>query len=95
MKMEYALLAFVSTHAAMAAQRQLRERIAFTVMPTLRAITHSCGISLRLAPADVPAARGLLQAAGLGEAQVRYFAVYPAERCAPFPFADDAHGPDH
>ena len=90
MKMEYALLAFVSTYAAMAAQRRLQGQIPFTVMPTLRAITHSCGISLRLAPDDVPAARSWLQAGGMDQAQVRYFAVYPGECCTPFPFSSPA-----
>ena len=46
----YDMPAFERTHLAMAAQRQLRGRLPFTVMPTLRQVSAACGISLRLAP---------------------------------------------
>lgn len=91
--MEYALLAFVSTHTAMVAQRLLNGHVPFTVMPTLRAITHSCGISLRLAPDEADTARTYLKTGGLTDEQVRYFAVYPGERCEPFVFPDQAEEP--
>lgn len=51
----YQLLAFESTHAAMAAERALRPRLPVTVMPTLRQITAACGISLRVEDQDGPA----------------------------------------
>ena len=51
----YQLLAFESTHAAMAAERALKTRMPVTVMPTLRQITAACGISLRIEDRDGPA----------------------------------------
>lgn len=63
------VLAFESTHAAMAADRALADRGA-VLMPTPRAISAGCGMSLRLEAADerevadagrsVPEARGLM-----------------------------------
>ena len=44
MRETYQLLAFESTHAAMAAERALKTRMPVTVMPTLRQITVACGI---------------------------------------------------
>ena len=55
MREDYQLLAFESTHAAMAAERALKTRLPVTVMPTLRQITAACGISLRVENRDGPA----------------------------------------
>lgn len=46
--MDYYLLTFSSTHAAMAAQKYLDGKLSFIVCPTLREISASCGISLRI-----------------------------------------------
>ncbi len=46
--MEYFLITFSSTHAAIAAQKFLKDKIHFYVMPTLREISNSCGISLKI-----------------------------------------------
>ena len=61
MKETYQLLAFDSTHAAMAAERALKTRMPVTVMPTLRQITAACGISLRIEDRDGPDLEGALQ----------------------------------
>lgn len=45
----YSLLSFDSTHDAMEASRLLAD-LSPATMPTLREITASCGISLRLTP---------------------------------------------
>ncbi|MCD8037401.1 MAG: DUF3343 domain-containing protein [Clostridiales bacterium] len=45
---EYYTMAFNSTHAAVAAEKYLEEKMPVEVMPTLRKITASCGISLRI-----------------------------------------------
>ncbi len=45
---EYYTMAFSSTHAAVAAEKYLGEKMPVEVMPTLRKITASCGISLRI-----------------------------------------------
>lgn len=48
----YYLLAFNSTHFAISAENYLSKSIPVTIMPTLRKITASCGISLRIEPED-------------------------------------------
>ena len=48
----YYLLAFNSTHDAVAAEKYLLTRLKVTMMPTLRKITASCGISVRIEEAD-------------------------------------------
>jgi len=63
---DYLLFAFDSTHAAISAQRALRD-LNVTLMPTLREITASCGMSLRLARENGDAAVGILNAEGIGE----------------------------
>lgn len=55
MERDYYLLVFESTHAAMAAQRYLNGRVPAQVVPTLRQISASCGISLRVETGDYPA----------------------------------------
>lgn len=61
MRETYQLLAFDSTHAAIAAERALKTRMPVTVMPTLRQITAACGISLRIEDRDGPALDKALQ----------------------------------
>lgn len=46
-------MAFDSTHFAVAAEKYLSPHIAVEVMPTLRKITASCGISLRIEEKDI------------------------------------------
>ena len=48
----YYLLAFNSTHDAVAAEKYLLSQLNVTMMPTLRKITASCGISVRIEEAD-------------------------------------------
>lgn len=55
--MSYGVIAFESTHDAMAAEKYLKERIPVVMMPTPRSITASCGISLRFDMADEPRVR--------------------------------------
>lgn len=42
------MLSFNSTHAAMGAEKYLSARMPICAMPTLRAVSASCGISLRV-----------------------------------------------
>lgn len=72
----YEMLAFESTHQAMAAQRQLRGRLPFAVMPTLRQVSASCGISLRLEPGSGGALAAL---AAAGEFTALPCALYRVE----------------
>lgn len=46
----YYLLAFNSTHFAISAESYLSKSIHVSIMPTLRKITASCGISIRIEP---------------------------------------------
>ncbi len=64
MSESYHLFAFDSTHDAIRAQALL-SGLGAVVMPTLREISASCGISLRLADACADEARQTLVGAGL------------------------------
>lgn len=56
------LAAFAGTGAAMEALAALKARgITAAVMPTPRAVSASCGLSLRFSPADSPRVRLLLR----------------------------------
>lgn len=46
--MDYYLITFSNTHSAIAAQKFLKGKLDFIVMPTLREISNSCGISLKI-----------------------------------------------
>lgn len=46
--MTYYLITFTNTHTAIAAQKFLTDKIDFCIMPTLREISNSCGISIRI-----------------------------------------------
>lgn len=71
----YQLLAFESTHAAMAAERALRPRLPVTVMPTLRQITAACGISLRVEDRDGPALSRALEEGLIPPGEYRRYRV--------------------
>ena len=59
---EYYLLAFNSTHAAVSAEKLLSAQLEVTVMPTLRKITASCGVSLRIEDKDFEKLKAILSA---------------------------------
>lgn len=46
--MPYYLISFSNTHTAIATQKFFTGKIEFCIMPTLREISHSCGISIRV-----------------------------------------------
>ena len=50
----YYMLTFPTTHDAMAAEKALSPQLPLAVMPTLRQVSASCGISLRIEEADWP-----------------------------------------
>lgn len=52
MTQEYYVIVFSSTHTAIAAQKYLSSFIKVVIMPTLREISDSCGISIRIIPED-------------------------------------------
>lgn len=64
MSQTYDLLVFDSTHTAFRTEKLLEDRGA-RMMPTLREISASCGISLRLPPPVRPEVLERLEGAGL------------------------------
>ncbi len=70
----YWLFAFDSPHAAISAQRLLSGCGAI-VMPTLRSITASCGMSLRLQDVAIEEAKKILRASDIDPALYRLYRV--------------------
>ena len=70
----YWLFAFDSPHAAIAAQRLLSSCGA-VVMPTLRSITASCGMSLRLKNETIEDAKQIMRASSIDPALYRLYRV--------------------
>ena len=70
----YWLFAFDSPHAAISAQRLL-SGCGAVVMPTLRSITASCGMSLRLRDEWVDEAKALLRASTIDPTLYRLYRV--------------------
>ena len=70
----YWLFAFDSPHAAIAAQRLLSSCGA-VVMPTLRSITASCGMSLRLKNETIEEAKQIMRASSIDPALYRLYRV--------------------
>ena len=74
MNATYWLFAFDSPHAAIAAQRLLSDCGA-VVMPTLRSITASCGMSIRMEDGQIDEAKRRMKASSLDPAIYRLYRV--------------------
>ena len=61
----YLMISFENTHSAISTEKLLEGRFKVATMPTLRSVTQSCGISLRLPAADYEAARLAVAESGL------------------------------
>ena len=70
----YFLFAFDSPHAAISAQRLLAS-LGAVVMPTLRSITASCGMSLRLRDDRVERAKEIMRASSIDPVLYRLYRV--------------------
>ena len=70
----YWLFAFDSPHAAISAQRLL-SGCGAVVMPTLRSITASCGMSLRLRDETIERAKEIMKASAIDPALYRLYRV--------------------
>lgn len=70
----YWLFAFDSPHAAISAQRLL-SGCGAVVMPTLRSITASCGMSLRLRDETIERAKEIMKASTIDPALYRLYRV--------------------
>jgi len=65
------LLTFLSAHHALAAESVLRQRqVRYELLPTPRAITSHCGLSLRLETRDYWDVQALLEESGVSIAAV-------------------------
>lgn len=74
----YCLIAFDSPHAAIRAEEHLKS-LPPAVVPTLRAITASCGMSLRVKTEQTETARALLAESNLNPALYRFYRVEDAD----------------
>lgn len=70
----YFLFAFDSPHAAISAQRLL-DSCGAVVMPTLRSITASCGMSLRLRTDRIHKAQEIMRASAIDPSLYRLYLV--------------------
>ena len=70
------MLAFDSYHFAMQAEMLLEAAMRVRVMPTLRSVSESCGMSLRVAAADGTRAAALLLASALPRDVWRRYSVF-------------------
>lgn len=59
--MSYYLFTFHSTHDAIASKQYLECRVSTCIMPTLREISNSCGISIRVKEEDFKKASDLMK----------------------------------
>ena len=73
--MDYALITFVSTYAAIYAQKVLRPVAEAMTMPVLREISLGCGIALRLRPGELAAALAALAASELRPGEYAFYGV--------------------
>ncbi len=73
--MDYCVITFSSTHAAISAQKLLEGVCPIQVMPVLREISKGCGISIRLSPADLSAAQSALERSPLLPEEYAFFAI--------------------
>lgn len=77
---EYYLFTFESTHSAIKAQKLLSGLNAVT-MPTLREISASCGISLKVLPEQIAAAKTCMEEQGEGWSLYHIFQSGKEIRC--------------
>ncbi len=76
MEQIYYLLVFSNAHAALSAERSLMSRLPVRVVPTLRQISASCGISLRVEEGDYSE---LALALGQGAVEAGAYRLYRVE----------------
>lgn len=70
MNEDYLMISFENTHSAIQTERLLEQHFKVATMPTLRTVTQSCGISLRLAAEDYEPARKIVAESGLSAGDV-------------------------
>ena len=73
--MDYGLVTFSSTYAAIYAQKVLRPVVDVLTMPVLREISLGCGIALRFRPGDLDAVRAALAGSDLRAGEYAFYGV--------------------
>lgn len=69
------MLSFESTHAAMAWERAMEGLVPLRTMPTLRQVSASCGISLRVEGANLPRLHAFLRSEHRPTAEAQFYLV--------------------
>jgi hypothetical protein len=77
-KNAYYMLSFRSTHYAMLMEARLKDAVPLSTMPTLREITQSCGISLRVEEGHLPLLFAALPKTGVPREAYTVFRVDPS-----------------
>ncbi len=73
--MDYCLITFSSTHAAISAQKALEGICPTLVMPVLREISMGCGIAVRFDPPYFEAVQTVLAQTALPRASYAFYGV--------------------
>ncbi|NLY71589.1 MAG: DUF3343 domain-containing protein [Clostridiales bacterium] len=71
--MEYYVITFESTHAAITIERSLKKKFKITILPTPREISHGCGIAIRFSTEDFDAIKEQLQSFPIDE---KMYSIY-------------------
>ena len=77
-KNAYYMLSFRSTHYAMLMEARLRDALPLSTMPTLREVTQSCGISLRVEEEHLPLLFAALPKTGVPREAYTLYRVDPS-----------------
>lgn len=75
--MEYYLITFANTNTAMAAQKELKGKLDFHIMPTLREISGSCGISIKIQPSAFEEAKALIRELFPASSLYQFYQITP------------------
>lgn len=75
MENTFYVISFENTHTAMLAQKLLKPNFKFQVIPTLREITQSCGISIMLQDITQEAAVSAVKALELDDNLYKLYSV--------------------
>ena len=77
-KNAYFMLSFRSTHYAMLMEARLKDAVPLSTMPTLREVTQSCGISLRVEEEHFPLLFAVLPKIGVPRDTYTLYRVDPS-----------------
>ncbi len=73
--MEYYVIVFANTHTAISVEKYLSADFKIAIMPTLREISKSCGISVRLESEDYPTIRERMSSSDFDPTMYHFYHV--------------------